>query len=351
MGVADLLVASPLRTRTRHIGPRRANAAFYLRRPRPAMSARLGARTKTATKTAVVQKRKRQQLDRFRHIENPGGYITASKFNVYRKPTLSAAIQKYSAMPSYYVTNQSNTLSVSSGFQNAAWFGLNNQDFLNYYYSLMPAQGPAGNATRRFVLMRTQAQIMYTNSTTVSCTMDLYDVVCKRDSDIVNPLVAWQQGIAMETTTPGNPYQILGIKPWQSQKFKEFFKIVRTHRVNLAPGATHKHSITLSPNQVIKEQMVLENRNYKGLTYFTLAVVKGVPVSAILEPAPPPPAPERLVSTAPVRIDMVIEMNTKLSYVSDIDNDISITDNLVTLVNPDTLNTFGSAATAITEVN
>lgn len=317
---------------------------------RLARAAAKAARTKTRTK--VIQLHNRQKKpERFRHVENPGGYITASAFKAYRKPHLSAAIQKYSAMPSYYVTNGSDSLSVQSGFQNAIWMALNNRDLMNYYYSLMPGPTPAGNNTRRFVLLRTQAQIMYTNSTTASCTMDLYDIVCKRDSDIVNPLTAWANGIAMQTTTPSNPYEILGVKPWQSQQFKEFFKIARTTRVNLAPGATHKHSVTLSPNQVIREQMVLENRCYKGLTYFTMAVVKGVPVSDVVTPDPPPPANPRVVSTAPIRIDVVVEYNTKLSFVNDFDNDISITDNLVTLVNPETLNTFGSAATAITEVN
>lgn len=344
-----------IRGRPRLVGPRLRNRRFYANKPAP--SARLGARTaarkatRTKTSTAlVVQRRRQNQLQRFRHIENPGGYITQSNFKAYRKPALSAAIQKYAAMPSYYITNASDSLSVESGFQNAIFTALNNQSYFANFYSLMPSPTPIGNRTRRFVLIRSQAQVAYTNSTSVSCTMDLYDISVKRDNDLLNPLAAWANGMALQTTTP-DPYKVLGAKPWQSQQFKEFFKIVKTTRVNLAPGATHKHNITLAPNQVIREQLVLENNCYKGLTMFTLAVVKGVPVSAILEPPPPPPAPERLVSTAPIRIDVVVEYNTKLSVVQDFDSDISITDNLVTLVNPDTMNTFGSAAAPITEVN
>lgn len=346
------MLTEVIRGRPRLVGPRMRNRRFYANKP--AASARLGARVRTrtrvATRTKTVLQRKRTSLQRFRHIENPGGYITASGFKAYKAPRLSAAIQKYAAMPSYYITNAADSLSVESGFQDAIFTALNNQAYMANFYSLMPAPTPVGNRTRRFVLLRSQAQVMYTNSTSVSCTMDLYDIVCKRDNDLINPLAAWANGLALQTTTP-QPYKILGAKPWQSQQFKEFFKIAKTTRVNLAPGATHKHSVVLSPNQVIREQLVLENNCYKGLTHFTLAVVKGVPVSAILEPPPPPPASERLVSTAPIRIDVVVEYNTKLCVVQDFDNDISITDNLTTLVNPDTMNTFGSAATAITEVN
>lgn len=339
------------RGRVRLVGPRMKNRRFYANKP--AASARLGVakrtKTKTRTGTMTIVQRKRR-LDRFRHIDNPGGYITNSMFSAYRKPNISAAIQKYAAMPSYYITNASDSLSVQSGFQNAIFTALNTQAYFANFYSLLPAPSPVGNRTRRFVLLRSQSRTTYTNSTSVSCQMDLYDIAVKRDNDLINPLAAWANGLALQTTTP-NPYIVLGTKPWQSQQFKEFFKIVKTTQVNLAPGASHQHTITLSPNQVIKEQMVLENTCYKGLSFFTIAVVKGVPVSAILEPPPPPPAPERLVSTAPVRIDVVIEYNTKIAVVQDFDNDVSITDNLVTLVNPDTMNTFGSAPAAITEVN
>lgn len=301
-------------------------------------ASRVGSRVGT-----VLQRRRSPRRDPSKPIQNAGGIVTQSRFSAYNKPNVSAFIRKHSSSPNYSVVNGPGSFAALSGFQGFQFFPLMRQTELLPILAAMPAQAPAGNATRRFLLERVQANIVYTNASSASCTIDLYDIATKQDSDL-SITNAWQNGIAMETTLPVGtpPVAVLGIKPWQSQQFKEFFKIVRTTHVNLAAGASHRHNISLSPNQLLKEQRIMENVNYRGLTYFTLAVVKGVPVCDDNDIP-------RLVSTAPITIDRVSEVNMKYRWVSDTDTDLYITNNMVTLLQPEAMNVFQGQATAVTK--
>lgn len=304
----------------------------------------LARKTRTASKvvTLVERKRRLQPIDH-KTIQNAGGIVTQSKFGSYRKPNFSALVRKHASSPNYSIVNQPGSFSALSGFQGFQFFPLMRQGELQPILNAMPAQAPAGNATRRFLLERVQANIVYTNASSASCTVDLYDIATKLDNDL-SISNAWQNGIAMETTLPAGtpPVAVLGVKPWQSQQFKEFFKVVRTTHVNLAAGASHRHNISLGPNILLKEQRVLENVNYAGLTYFTLAVVKGVPVCDDNDVP-------RLVSTAPITIDRVSEVNMKYRWISDTDTDLYITNNMVTLLQPEAMNVFQGQATAVTK--
>lgn len=303
----------------------------------------LARKARTATKVMTMVERKRRKPLDHKTIQNAGGIVTQSMFSSYRKPNFGALVRKNASSPNYTISNAATSFAALSGFQGSRFLGfMNNSDFTQIL-AAMPAQAPAGNATRRFLLERLQANVVYTNASSASCTLDLYDIATKLDNDlgIAN---AWQTGVAMETTLPAGtpPVNVLGVKPWQSQQFKEFFKVVRTTHVNLAAGASHRHNISLSPNIVLKEQRILENINYSGLSYFTLAVVKGVPVC---DDGDVP----RLVSTAPITIDLVLERNLKYRWISDTDTDLYIQNNLVTLLQPEAMNVFQGQATAVTK--
>lgn len=307
---------------------------------RKAVAAKPASRARLGSKTLTQPRRRRQPLDN-KTIQNAGGIVTQSYFKAYNRPNVSAFIRKHASSPNYIVTNSPSSFSALSGFQGFAFFGLSSRNDMSSILSAMPTQAPSGNATRRFLLERVQSNIVYTNASSASCTLDLYDIAVKQDNDLT-ATGAWTNGIAMETTVTATPVNILGIKPWQSQQFKEFFKVVRTTHVNLAAGASHRHNISLAPNALLKEQRVVENLNYRGLTYFTLAVVKGVPVCDDND------AP-RLVSTAPITIDVVREQNVKYRWVTDTDTDLYITNNMVTLLQPEAMNVFQGQATAVTK--
>lgn len=327
-----------LRGRTYRLG----NPSRFGGSTRKALAARKSVKPRLGSKTKTIVERKRKQQSS-RPLQNPGGIVTQSYHSAYRKPTLSAFVRKQVSSPDYYVTNVANSFAALSGFQGFNMFQLARREDMNAILGSMPAQVPAGNATRRFLLQKILSNAVYTNASSASCTLDIYDCAVKFDNDL-SPTAAWTNGIAMETTLPAGtpPVSVLGIKPWQSQQFKSFFKIIKTTHVNLAAGASHKHNISLTPNQLLKEQYIAENLNYAGLTYLCVVVVKGVPVCDS-DDVP------RLVSTAPIQIDTVREMSYKFSWVSNIDTDLTIANNMVTLIQPEAMNVFQGQATAVSK--
>lgn len=311
-------------------------------RPRLATAKRTAART--ASKTMLTQPRQRRALRM--PLQNPGNIITQSLYTAYRKAQFGAAVRKVASSPNYEVINGPGNFEALSGFQGAVSGSIFTQAALLRILNAMPnpAGVPAGNFTRRFLLERIEQKVTYTNASSASCVLDLYQVAVKQDNDLVSALTAWQDGVIMETSLPAGtpPWAVLGIKPWHSQRFKEFFKIVYSKSVNLAAGASHQHTTVLSPNMIMKEQRVRENNCYKGLTQFVLAVVKGVPVC---DDADVP----RLVSTAPIQVDIVTENNTKYRWISDTDTDLYITNNLTTLLQPENMNVFQGQAQPVTK--
>lgn len=323
-----LTVARPrlgVRKYTKPIGPRMANRKFY--------------KTKVGSATAV--QRKRRNIRRA-PLQNPGGIITQSVFTRYNKASFSAKVRKNASNPNYEILNGVGNFEALSGFQSSMSHAHNAQGLLLSAIGKMPTPVPAGNFTRRMLLESYQRKTMFTNASSAGSILELYDIVTKQDNDL-DARNAWIDGITMETTLPAGtpPYNVLGVKLWHSQRFNEFFKVVKKTIVNLAPGASHQHAISLKPNLIIKEQRIRENVSYRGLTYFTIAVVKGVPVC---DDADVP----RLVSTAPIKIDWVSEVSTKYRWVNDIDTDLYITNGLTTLIQPEVMNTFGSAPLPVT---
>lgn len=333
-----------MRGRTARIAnPRLPYGGFTRSAPvRPRLGPAKKVASKVASKTRLGYPRRPRQARG--PIQNPGNIITQSKYSSYRKAMFGAAVRKAASSPNYEVINAPGNFEVLSGFQGAASSSLFTQAALLRIINAMPVAQPAGNFTRRFLLERLEQKITYTNASSASATLDLYQVAVKQDNDLVSALTAWQDGVTMETTLPAGtpPWAVLGIKPWHSQRFKEFFKIVSHRAVNLAAGASHQHTVVLTPNVIMKEQRIRENNMYKGLTQFVLAVVKGVPVC---DDADVP----RLVSTAPIQIDIVTENNTKYRWISDVDTDLYITNGLTTLLQPENMNVFQGQAQPVTK--
>lgn len=321
------------RAYTRPVGPRMANRKFY----------KLNPRSKVGSKTMLGRGR-RKALDH-KTIQNAGGIITQSSFSSSRRPTAAAYIRKNASSPDYYISNTYDSFSALSGFQATRHFPLIRQTDLQQLLATMGSAAPAGNLTRQFVLSKVISNVVLTNASSASCTIDLYDVATKFDNDL-SMLNAFSQGIAMETTLPSGtpPGNVLGIKLWQSQQWNSFFKIIKTRHINLAAGASHKHSISLSPNKILKEQYINENVNYAGLTYFTVAVVRGVPVCDS-DDVP------RLVSTAPIVIDVVRDWSYKMAWLENYDTDLNIVNNMVTLLQPENMNVFQGQAQPVTSAS
>lgn len=311
-------------------------------RMKPSTSAAKVARSavRIASKTLLQRRRKHNQGRN--PIQNPGGIVTQSVFSRYNKPSFSAKVRKSASAPNYEISNSPANFEALSGFQahNGQTFG--SQGMFLSLFAKMPTTAPAGNETRRLLFESYNRKIMYTNASSASAVLDLYDIVCKNDCDIfAND--AWTAGVAMETSIPAGtpPVNVLGIKPWHSQRFNEFFKVVKKTTVNLTAGASHQHNVSLKLNVIMKEQRARENVCYRGITHATIAVVKGVPVC---DDGDVP----RLVSTAPIKIDIVVETSSKYRWITDADTDLYITNGLVTLLQPENMNVFQGQAQPVT---
>jgi len=348
-----------MRGRTVRVGNPRLALTSTRRAPRPGAgpSARLAAGLKIATavkkamksrtSTALVHQRRRRLGPNHSAIQNAGGVITRSKYVSANPMSLSAKIRSKASMPTFLVQNAPSQFNALCGFQGVYWQALQNRVQLTEYYNQLPVPVPVGNATRALYLDYTTADIHFTNASNASCTVDLYDIVCKQDNDLTSPLTAWANGIAMETNGLANNYEILGVLPTMSQQFNEFFKIVKVTHVNLAAGASHRHNIMLKYRKQIREQRVKENVNYAGISYFTMLVVRGVPIS---DKTGSDPA-IREVSSAPIGIDVVTQISAKFRYTQDLDTDITLLNQMVSLAAPDVMNTFNSSAVPVAKAN
>lgn len=81
--------------------------------------------------------------------------------------------------------------------------------------------------------------------------------------------------------TPGN-WTVCGASPFDSQLFKDYFKVAKRTKVMLSQGASHRHFIHLKPNKVILDSEVKTQTGgtigaLAGLTMFTMVVVQGLP--------------------------------------------------------------------------
>lgn len=314
--------------------------------PRPLVGTRkrLAPRTasRVASKTLTMYQRKRKQ-ESFRPIQNPGGIVTQSKFNIRYRNSISALIRKNASAPNYDISNGVGSFEALSGFQGSIDSSYCLQSQLQTVFSRMPATAPTGNATRRMLYESFMRKIVFTNASSASAVLDLYDIACKEDNDLFVK-ASWSDGVNMETTLPSGtpPVNVLGIRPWHSQRFNQFFRVIRKTTVNLTAGASHQHNVSLQLNALVKEQRVNENVCYRGLSFFTIAVVKGVPVCDDAD------AP-RLVSTAPIQIDYVTETAQKYRWITDTDTDLYITNNLTTLLQPENMNVFQGQAQPVTK--
>lgn len=145
----------------------------------------------------------------------------------------------------------------------------------NIVDELPPWETTVQTAPRRFVLETYLSEISLTNNTTASHELELYDVVCRKDLPQSNTFIigaasaficsptpdsyitqglAAAQGAASGTVAVNS--LLIGSTPFDSPFFKDYFKVIKRTVVQQSPGACHRHTISLKPNKLIKEEDV-----------------------------------------------------------------------------------------------
>lgn len=201
-------------------------------------------------------------------------------------------------VPSYYVFNKTYVIQPPGGTQAAAIVGLWNSvpDMNNMgdEVSATMSHPTAILTPTRFCVRSLKAEVMFANSTNVSCVMDIYDIACKRDiplkavtmpMDVSSPLSAWIEGETQQVTNPAfitpfvNAAGVPGSIPQDSQLFKDYYRIVSKKSVALAAGASHQHHVHLKHPRLLDLNETASEVSYlvgvQGITFFTMVVIRG----------------------------------------------------------------------------
>jgi len=238
------------------------------------------------------------------------GSISGSQLVLRSKANKQISLMKRIGAPIVrvdQVSGQLNTLPTSAGQQAIFCVNVYGQDINSYCGAQYPNTYFGGAqdiqpGPRRYVHESLISELNMTNSQSSGIEMEIYDIVCKRDVPTNNvilvngtqqgtlaaangPPLYWGYGVQAGNGAQQPYYQYLGSSPYDSQFFRDYFKTLRRTRVFLPQGATHRHVVNLSPNKIMDETLYNSTVmwGFKGLTVYTMVVIKGLPVSRTFE--------------------------------------------------------------------
>lgn len=302
---------------------------------RGAGQARKARAAATRLGASVLRYRRRKPGLKIQNVKPTPGLTSHSMFKASRRPNRQVLAMKRVGAPNQNEFNTGVQTIASEGFQNAyctSWF--NQHDIQNMITKVPTGTVPPPGAyrTNRFVLESGICELLMTNSSLASCYVDIYDIARKRDANITefaftrDPLQAWIQGEFDTTQTNLDAYKFLKASPFDSQVFKDWFKVVKRTRIELSQGASHRHSVLLKPNKLVDAALPnFVDGDYAGLTMYTLVVFYGQPASVPQEGAP------AIVTTAQIALDTVSTSRYKWTWVHDTTQQVYQEDNLSTL--------------------
>lgn len=163
-----------------------------------------------------------------------------------------------------------------------------------------PIQTNTGIVPYRLVLDSLISEQQYTNASSFPVEMEIFDVVLKRDlptnnaitmyyggtpanfAPAPNPAEFWDVGLAMANGDGGGATKyntVWGSTPFDSELFRDYFKVLKRTTIALAQGSCHSHHIALQPNKLVdaNDCQNTDLAGIRGLTMFSLIVVRGTP--------------------------------------------------------------------------
>lgn len=285
----------------------------------------------------TTQVRRRRRVIRPSTVKPMLGFTSQSKFTAYKKASPQVKTMKRAGAPNFIQANNGVQSVAQQGFQEAYCTSWLNQADIQEMMNRTPNNvtgGPIPGTfkTNRFVIDSAQCELLITNSSLASSYVEIYDIARKRDANKTefvatqNPLEAWKQGEWDATQGASSDYQFMRASPFDSQIFKDFFKVVKRTRVELAQGASHRHAVLLKPNHLVNASLPqFVDGDYAGLTMYTMVVFYGQPASVTSETGP------AVVTTAQIALDFVGCARYKYSWIEDTTLSVYQTDSLSTL--------------------
>lgn len=155
----------------------------------------------------------------------------------------------------------------------------------------------------------------FTNFTTTTASVDIYDLLCKNNVvtagngplDLWNSDLGLMKGVGAAPSTAYN--QQLGVVPTTSFLFNKYHRIVKRTKVELGPGQSHEHvfvhnakrSYDLDGNNL---SSALTTLDIKGLTHYTMLVCNGIVVETGVGTG--------VCTTSDIKIGMVTNRRTRV---------------------------------------
>ena len=264
------------------------------------------------TKTKKFNKGKKQYVSKrkagkrtskmsVRKINGVSGGITESLTVSGSFKKLRKGLVALGAPIHYVVTNSSNL--ETSYLGNAPAPGLQTSSILGQWNSLYDVGQMAqavpreptvsGDTPTRFHLHSMKASLTMSNNTSNTMFVDLYDFCAKKDIpssvstgatlNISTPANAWFTSMSQQSEFSGGvaAYQVLGAVPTDGQIVKDYYKLVGKRSIVLPQNAVHVHNVSLKldKNFDLGEVAVQASylAGYGGFTYYTMAIVRGMP--------------------------------------------------------------------------
>jgi len=265
---------------------------------------RKGFKKTTAGKRKFASRRPRTNMSR---LMSTNGGLTYSSFNLASRATGEARAITKITQPNIYVVDDGQNMVSSNGRQEYQAFQsltrANIQSMMNNITpvaisALAPNQAPPSRA----VIESLDSQLTLSNNTNFAQELTLYDVVLKRDIMGINLIrIGWsgnnqlwslngangcedfilqgcRAGTGQTTADSTDSSRYVGSLPYDSQFFRDYFKVVKRTEVLLSPGGSHRHLVSLKPNKLV-DQSIAGNEDLagiKGLTYMTLCYTRGI---------------------------------------------------------------------------
>lgn len=274
-------------------------------------------------------------------VRNPGGGSCSTSTYAHNiPPTKQVKNFEYLGAPNIGFQNRVLSIQSQSGGQAYQSFDIATAGLARQIAALVPDGTATGRSPWRFCLQETLDTFHFTNATSGTVEVDLYDLFPKRDipdsyvfippgqlpsttnSYLLSGTVDsyWKQGarmssqIAADASLSIEPSEQYNASPDDSVFFKTFYRAVKRTRIFLPQGASHKHTVMRHINRVINTTEVGGDA-YSQLKRFTsslLVVVRGEPLDAV-DPAGGP----NVITTAVAKLQVVQTARFKWTWISD----------------------------------
>jgi len=181
------------------------------------------------------------------------------------------------------------------------------------------------NNSTQFAIPVGKAEYQISNSTNANIIAWIYDIVPRRfvqigDTNYESPMVAWVNGMRIQTGTGGGSdvAQFIGCKPFESKLFCEIYKVKKVTKVVLSPGVLHRHIVKSTQRRWWSDTQfqnlfnagvpITSGRWFGGRTVLSMIVIQGTPAHSRANPD------SAHTTSAPAGIDVVTLKSYEFLY-------------------------------------